>query len=173
MSDSPANPRPAITRRAFLGFAVGLPVTLASLICAPSEAYALDLTRSNYLVGMGSKTVAKAKALAKKVGAKKVTHKTYTTYCAKGNKMVIGVCKNPSYPNAYVLIRNTGNKNVSFMGAKIGMTKAAAKKKLEAKGWRTSNGGKTYFMGNAEKLKLTYRDGKVSAFEYRLAPTGY
>ena len=146
--------------------------TLGGLVTTTTQpAYALDANSNYYLNGMGPNTKTRMAKLAKRVGAKKSKSKLYPTFFAKGKKVTIGVNARAEYPKAYVIIRNAGNKNLSIMGVKIGMSKKAAAKKLSAKYWQTYDGGKTYWSGNAARIVFAYRQGKVKAFRYICAPT--
>ena len=157
--------------RVIAAFIIMLLIVGSTVGTCPRIAHALNITRDNYLVGMGSTTKSKAKALAKKVGAKTKRSKSYPTFYASGNKMAIGVNANAHWPNSYVYIRNTGNKKVSLLGVKIGMTKTQVKKALAKQNYRTYDKGKTYMFGNAERIKLTYKSGKVSAYTYTCTPS--
>lgn len=157
--------------RVIAAFIIMLLIVGAAVCTRPRIAYALNISRDNYLVGMGPTTTSKAKALAKKLGAKTKKRKAYPTFYASGNKMAIGVNTDAHWPNSYVYIRNTGNKKVSLLGVKIGMTKKKVKKVLESQYFRTYDKGKTYMFGNAERIKPTYKDGKVSAYTYTCTPS--
>lgn len=161
----------AVGRR-FVLLMLAMSLTFGGLLATTSQpAYALDVNQNNYLTGMGPKTKARMAKLAKKVGCKKSKSKAYPTYYAKGKKVTIGVNANASYPKAYVVIRNAGNKSLSIVGVKIGMSKKYAAKKLAAKYWQTYDGGRTYWSGNAARIVFAYKKGKVSAFRYVCAPT--
>ena len=139
-----------------------------ALLWSVSEVSAATVNISDYYLGYGSSTVSRMKKLRNKIGGMKVKrHKSYPTYFASGNKMTIGVKKAWSK----VLIRNTGNKNVSILGVKIGMKKAAAVKKLTANYYR-SYGGNNYWKGDAARIKLITKNGKVSRWEYLCEASG-
>lgn len=60
---------------------------------------------------------------------------------------------------------------MKYYGVQIGDSKSAAAAKMRKAGMRTYNSGKTYWWGNAAKITLTYKKGKVFSYTYICAPT--
>ena len=117
--------------------------------------------------------------LTKKIGKMKVKRsKKYRTFYAKGNKMVIGVDRNADIGSIhvnYMYVRNKGNKKVSIFGVKKGTSITAATKKLRKAGYISSSrstSSRSYWHGDAEQIKLTFKNKKVKTFTYICAPTG-
>lgn len=124
-------------------------------------------------VGSATKTQLK-KAVKKIVGVKAKSSSVYPDLYYTGKKMTIGLNLNAEYGTKaknYIYIKNTGNKKVKYYGVQIGDSKSAVAAKMKNAGMRTYNNGKVYWWGNAAYVKLTYKNGKVSAYTYVCAPT--
>ena len=107
--------------------------------------------------------------LAKKIGGMhKVSSKKYRSFAAVGNGVAIGYNASASYPDDYLIIKNTGNRALALCGVRLGMTRGQA---LRAATMRSYDNGDSFGVFYAG-VKVKYdRNGKISAMLYRLSPT--
>ena len=97
----------------------------------------------------------------------------YPTYFAAGSDMILGVNDNASADNKsnYIYIENLGNKKVTMCGVKVGMKREKADAALKGNGFYPSS-ETIYMWGEAGKLELSIKKGKVKSYKYVLGPTG-
>ena len=118
-------------------------------------------------------SVSYVKSLKSRIGGMKVKNsRKFPTYYASGNKMILGVNRNPkeSRQEKYLYVQNTGNKKVLLMGVKIGMTSSATKAKLVANGFRRRS-ATVYTRGEAGFVKLSMKKSKITGWKYYIEPT--
>ena len=105
---------------------------------------------------------------------KKKSSSKYPDLYYSGNKITVGLNLDARYgsaKNIYLIIENTGNKNVKYYGIKIGDSKATVLKKLKQMRYKTYDGGETYSNANAFTFAPVFKNGKLKSFKYISAPT--
>lgn len=132
----------------------------------------------DFSIGIGSVDRTRNELLSrirKVSGLKAGKNSKYPDLYYTGAKVTVGLNCNAeagTSKDVYLYVKNTGNKQVTFLDIQIGDTREQVLTKIQKHGGRAFRDGSGYYVGNATRITTVFTNGKLTQYLAQTMPSG-